>query len=128
METLRIHPAVGIARVGNSDEYVVAPETIAGSPTAAGSKLAGGLPISAGTEGEPVRSSDLRDTSGVLRRQAARFRVFAYPEVKEEAWPRGDGVEVNVGSSVGGRTVADIIWTVHVANTKANTFALTESG
>jgi L-Lysine epsilon oxidase N-terminal/L-lysine epsilon oxidase C-terminal domain/Iron-containing redox enzyme len=128
VETLRIHPAVGIARVGNSEEYVIAPETMAGSPVASGSTLTGGLPIRAGTEGEFVRSSDLRDASGALKRQAARFRIFAYPECAEEAWPRGDGVEVNVGSSVGGRTVADIIWTVHVANKKANTFVLTETG
>jgi hypothetical protein len=128
METLRIHPAVGIARVGNSEEYVIAPETMAGSPVASGSTLTGGLPIRAGTEDEPVRSSDLRDASGALKRQAARFRIFAYPERPKEVWPRGDGVEVNVGSNVGGRTVADIIWTVHVANKKANTFVLTETG
>lgn len=128
MDTLRIHPSVGIARVGNSAQYVIAPETMAGSPVGGGSPLTGGLPIRAGTESEPVRSGDLRDGDGALKRHAARFRIFAYPERAQEAWPRGDGVEVNVGDSVGGRTVADIIWTVHVANKKANCFVLTESG
>ena len=28
----RIHPAIGIARVGNSEEYVIGPETLAGMP------------------------------------------------------------------------------------------------
>lgn len=124
----RIHPAIGIARVGNSEEYVIAPETMAGSPVASGSTLTGGLPIRADTESEPVRSNDLRDASGALKRHAARFRIFAYPAIAEETWPRGDGVEVSIGSSVDGRTVADIIWTVHVANKKANWFVLTESG
>lgn len=128
METFRVHPAVGIARVGNSDEYVIAPESMAGSPYADGSPLTGGLPIRAGTESEPVRDSDLRDASGALKRHGARFRIFAYPERDGEVWPRGDGVEVGIGATVGDRTVADIIWTVHVANKKANTFVLTESG
>ncbi|HWT12637.1 MAG TPA: LodA/GoxA family CTQ-dependent oxidase [Allosphingosinicella sp.] len=128
METFRIHPAVGIARVGNSSEYVIAPETMAGAPISPGSTLTGGLPIRAGTEDEPVRSGDVRDSAGALKRHAARFRIFAYPETAEEVWPRGDGVEVNIGSVVGGRTVADIVWTVHVANKKANAFVLSESG
>ena len=76
MTTFRIHPAIGIARVGNSDDYVIAPETMAGSPATAGTRLIGGLPIRRGTESEPIRSSDLRDASGALKRHAARFRLF----------------------------------------------------
>jgi len=128
MESFRIHPTVGIARVGNSKEYVIAPETMAGSPVPGGSPLTGGLPIRAGSENEPVRSSDLRDALGALKRQAARFRIFVYPDAAVEAWPRGDGVEVNIGSDIGGRTIADIIWTVHVANKNANAFVPTETG
>src|SRR5687767_7490651 len=99
METFRIHPAVGIARVGNSEEYVIAPETMAGSPSpiAHNPALTGGLPIREGTESDPVRSSDLRDDSGALKRHAARFRIFAYPELAEETWPRGDGKEISIG-------------------------------
>jgi hypothetical protein len=51
MDIFRIHPAIGIARVGNSDEYVVAPETMAGSPDSGNPNLTGGLPIRAGTLG-----------------------------------------------------------------------------
>jgi hypothetical protein len=72
-----------------------------------------------------VRSTDLRDGAGALKRHAARFRIFAYPDgTTPESWPRGDGVEVKIGDLIGGRTVANIIWTVHVANKKANTFYL----
>ncbi len=122
----RVHPAVGIARVGNSDEHVIAPETMAGAADAAGSSLTGGLPIRANTLADVVRSSDLRDAQGALKKQAARFRVFAYPNTGEEAWPRGDGAEVTIGTQIDGRTVQDILWTVHVANKKANTFVLAE--
>lgn len=127
-DSFRIHPAVGIARVGNSEAYVIAPETMAGSPAGDGSGLTGGLPIKAGTEAETVRSGDLRDEFGALKRQAARFRVFHYPARDEESWPRGDGVEITIGSTVEGRKVKDIIWTAHVANKKANTFVLVEDG
>ena len=75
MDSFRIHPAIGVARVGNSEEYVIAPETMAGSPMPGRAPLTGGLPIRAGTDAEPVRSSDLRDASGALKRQAARFRA-----------------------------------------------------
>src|SRR5215813_9079976 len=51
-----IHPAIGIARVGNSpDEYYFGPE------------IPGGLPIA---------PDGYKDASGAMKRQAARFRVF----------------------------------------------------
>ena len=128
MDVFRIHPAIGVARVGNSDEFVIAPETMAGSQVEGWQNLTGGLPVKAGSEDEPVRSSDLRDARQALKRHAARFRIFAYPNGKAETWPRGDGAEVTIGANVGGKVVKDIIWTVHVANKKANTFVLKETG
>lgn len=51
-----IHPAIGIARVGNSpDEYYFGPE------------IPGGLPIA---------PHGYKDASGAMKRQAARFRIF----------------------------------------------------
>ena len=126
MDVFRIHPAVGIARIGNSEDFIIAPETMAGSPET--NKLMGGLPIRAGTLSDPVRSGDLRDAHGALKRQAARFRIFKYSGLAGESWPRGDGSEVTIGAHVGGKIVKDIIWTVHVANKKANTFVLVEDG
>lgn len=129
VDSFRIHPAIGIARVGNSEDYLISPESMAGTPVGPGAALTGGLPIVPGTEDQPVRSSDLRDPAGALKRQAARFRIFAYPAGDgSEAYPRGDGVEIAIGSNVGGRIVADIFWTVHVANKKANQFVLSEGG
>lgn len=118
---LRIHPAVGIARVGNSDEYYLAPETIAALPAVGGSEArTGGLPIRPGRERETIRSSELRDAEGRFKRQAARFRIYQYPAAQREAWPAQDGEEVVIGSRVAGRVVVDIVWVVHVANKKAN--------
>jgi len=52
-----IHPAIGIARMGNSEEFFVGPEVV-----------------------HPERhpADFYRDGSGALRRQAARFRVYGY--------------------------------------------------
>jgi L-Lysine epsilon oxidase N-terminal/L-lysine epsilon oxidase C-terminal domain len=52
-----IHPAIGVARVGNSDEYFVGPE----------------IPYSAAPP-----AGGYRDAEGRLKRQAARFRVYGY--------------------------------------------------
>lgn len=53
----RIHPAIGIARVGNSDEFFIGPEL--SGPTA---PPPGGY----------------KDSKGRLKRQAAQFRVYGY--------------------------------------------------
>ena len=53
----RIHPAIGIARIGNSDEYFIGPEVP--HPT-------------------PPPPSGYRDASGRLKRQAAMFRIYGY--------------------------------------------------
>lgn len=52
-----IHPAIGVARVGPSDEYYIGPE-VPDSP--------------------PAQPGEHRDATGALKRQAARFRIFGY--------------------------------------------------
>jgi hypothetical protein len=121
----RVHPAFGIARVGNSQEFYLGPETMAGLPVP-GSETTGGLPIRAGTEKETITSRELRDRTGAMKRQAARFRVFRYPKHGKESYPTGEGEEVQIGSVIDGRTVKDIIWTVHLANKKANSYVLND--
>ncbi|KVG87083.1 hypothetical protein WJ36_32840 [Burkholderia ubonensis] len=126
IQKLRIHPAIGIARVGNSEEYYIAPETSAGLPTS-GQSVTGGLPIKPDTESTTITSKDLRDAQGRLKRQAARFRIVLYEENNSqfEKYPlrtvtgTGAGTEIKIGSPFNGRTVTDIVWTVHLANKKA---------
>jgi hypothetical protein len=89
----RIHPAIGIARVGNSpDKFFLGPERP-------------GVP--AGPEGGYKDNGDaIKGISPRVKRQAARFRIFAFDN---EDHPLG---EVTSDS-------ADISWTVHLANKKA---------
>jgi hypothetical protein len=104
----KIHPAIGVARIGTSSQFYIAPES------------GGALPTDPQT-GQPVTS--FRDTDGNLLKQAQRFRVFAYDDTN----PNDPGTEVAAGS--GG--VAAIEWTVYLANKKACWFEfeqLTGSG
>jgi hypothetical protein len=123
----RIHPAIGIARVGNSEEYYLGPETAAGLPLPGqpDNPARGGLPINPDTDAT-ITSKDLRDANGAFKRQAARFRIFQYQGDNFGSYPVGQGTEIAIGSTVNGKTVKDIIWTVHVANKKANTYVLVE--
>jgi len=57
---VRIHPGIGVARVGNSDKgYYIGPEVMSPEMTEFGAT---------------------RDVSGSLKRQVARFRVYGYDE------------------------------------------------
>jgi hypothetical protein len=120
--TYKIHPAIGTARVGNSAEYYLAPET------------PGGLPLDR-TTGKPIYSGPgvppqniFHDASGALKKQAARFKVYAY----DNANPDDSGTRVQVGiTKVNGKTVTGIEWTVYLANKKTSWFQfvqLTGSG
>ena len=95
IEALRVYPPLGIARVGNAMEenaYVIGPEVIGGSPM---------LP-----DGTPARLvGDFRTDSGGIKRQAARFRIYAH--LKD-----GSVAEVTAAS-------ARIEWRVAIANLKA---------
>ncbi len=61
--TFRIHPAIGVARVGNSEEFYLAPETMAGRPVPGGGPMTGGLPIKPGTEAETIRTHTRRPSA-----------------------------------------------------------------
>jgi hypothetical protein len=52
-----IHPAIGVARMGNSDAWYIGPEV---------------------TEPPPVPPRGMHDDKGALKRQAALFRVYGY--------------------------------------------------
>jgi len=83
--TYKIHPAIGIARVGNSpDGYFVGPERVGERPHPAGG---------------------FKDAQCRVKRQAARFRVFAHHD---------DGSSQELTDAD-----AEIVWTVHLANSKA---------
>jgi hypothetical protein len=92
----KIHPAIGVARVGDSkDDYYLGPE------------VAKGLPQER-TGGDVTR---FRDKDGAIRRQAARFQIHTF----DPSNPTAPGKRVQPGQD----GVVDIEWTVHVANKKA---------
>lgn len=128
----RIHPAIGIARVGNSEEFYLGPETMAGMEGENAGDPMGGLPIKPDQETQTITSDDIRDTEGRLKRQAARFKIYGYSNDAIKSYPSGAGEEIKVGSeiSVNGvtKTVKSILWQVHLANKKANSWIEPEQG
>jgi hypothetical protein len=106
----RIHPGIGIARLGNSpDSFYIAPQEPAG------------LPIECDADGTPTPTQpatfSFKDDEGRIRRQAARFEVWVYDEASPNGRPlkRNDYVE---GGGNAGKLV-DIQWRVWLANKKA---------
>ncbi|MGE3311385.1 MAG: LodA/GoxA family CTQ-dependent oxidase [Limisphaerales bacterium] len=130
--TLKIHPAIGIARLGNSpDGFYLAPRGEGDLPTACdGDGIRERTP-----EGAEVAVRKFVDSNGRVLRQAARFQVFVY----DDQDPRGR--EIRLGdtlrfSALGdGRitgqeftgTVKDIGWTVYLANKKAAWYQFRET-
>jgi L-Lysine epsilon oxidase N-terminal/L-lysine epsilon oxidase C-terminal domain len=97
--TYRIHPAIGIARVGDSpDDYFIGPE-------------APGVPPSLNKpDALPSPHATYKDPQGRIKRQGARFRVYEYTHDN-----------ANVLEHVREITSAEaqIDWQVHLANRKA---------
>jgi hypothetical protein len=94
----RIHPSIGVLRVGDSEEFYLAPEA------------PGRLPVL--VDGGPFTPADFRDADGRLRRQGERFEIFGY----DDADPLVPPVPVRPGAN----GVDRIEWTVHLANKKAS--------
>ncbi len=100
--SIKVSPGIGIGRVGNSDEYFIGPETpgVVPSPTTTG----------------PNGTTTYKDSTGAIKPQAQRFRVYGYDS---------DGNclgEITNGTSVNGDTVT-IDWQTHVTNMKAANYA-----
>lgn len=95
----RIHPAIGVARLGNSlDEYFVGPE----SP--------GVVPPLVAADALPDRNATRRDAQGRIKRQGQRFRIFEH--TLDDAGDVTNSREITLDD-------ADITWVVHLANRKA---------
>jgi hypothetical protein len=113
--TYKIHPGIGIARLGNSDtEFYIAPETPAGLPQGCD---ANGNPRYRADGITPVLVTTFRDAEGRIKRQAARFQVFVYDDESPEGRPLKIGDRIEGGGNHG--TLIEIQWQVYVANKKA---------
>ncbi len=115
LPTYKIHPGIGIARLGDSPaEFYISPE----KPAA--------LPIACDIDGNPALSPDgmteltvtkFKDAAGRIKRQAARFQIYIYDDDSPEGRPLKLGDLVQGGGNEG--TLVDIEWRVHLANKKA---------
>lgn len=114
----KIHPAIGIARLGDSpDQIMLAPE---------GWRE---LPIDANSDGTPVvkdgkeqHTNQMRDAHGKVKRQGARFQVFAYQPGQAPAEVQ-IGQELTVLREKAGQVMQgkllDIAFDVYLANKKS---------
>lgn len=110
----RIHPGIGIARLGNSpDAFCISPEEPAALPIECDEK--GNAVIS--SDGQPVRIEKFKDKEGRIKRQAARFQIYVYDEQSPEGRPLKLGDHVEGGGNAG--KLVNIYWRVYLANKKA---------
>ncbi|HYR11878.1 MAG TPA: LodA/GoxA family CTQ-dependent oxidase [Longimicrobium sp.] len=89
-----IHPAIGVARMGNSQhDFYVGPEV---------------------TEPLPQPPGFMHDASGALKREAARFRVYGYDAAGKvvRELTAGDGVEVRWTVHVANHKAAWYQWRI----------------
>ena len=113
--TYRIHPAIGIARLGDSPaEFLISPETPAARPIACDSE---GNPALSPDGRQEVTAATFKDAEGRIKRQAARFQIYVYDDDCPEGRPLRLGDRVEGGGNAG--TLVDIQWRVYVANKKA---------
>lgn len=110
----KIHPAIGIARLGNSPtDFYISPETT------------GGLPIACDASGNTTKDSSghektvssFKDAHGLIKRQAARFRIYVYDDKHPEGRELKIGDEI-IGNATRGKLV-DVKWTAYLANKKS---------
>ena len=95
----RIHPAIGIARVGDSpDDYFIGPEAPGISPTLKK------------PDDQSAQPGTYKDGQQRIKRQGARFRIYEYTE-------DAAGVVTKVREIT--LAEAQIEWEVHLANRKA---------
>lgn len=103
--TYEIEPSIGVARVGDAEQFYLSPETIGGRPIEC--DRYGNTVL--GSNGMPAPVDRYKDDEMRVKRQGARFRVMRYTDAAK----RTGGTEITL------RDVANIEWTVHVANKKA---------
>jgi hypothetical protein len=116
----KIHPAIGIARLGDSPHsFYLAPEQVAQLPIDC--DLDGNAILSPDGHEQPI--SNFKDDKQRVRRQGARFRVYAYDDNGQSGQEVQIGQKIQMTNPKTGQLitgeVADIEWTVYLANKKA---------
>src|SRR4051794_12366865 len=111
----RIHPGVGVARLGNSPySFYIGPEQPAALPIECDSL---GNPLYSPNGESELQTTKFKDDEGRIRRQAARFQVWVYDDQSPEGRPLNIGDHIEGGGNAG--TLVEIQWRVWLANKKA---------
>lgn len=106
---IRVHPGMGMARLGNSGE--AAPQLVAGENFFIGPEAPGVVVDPGGSAGPGPDQGTYRDANMGLKRQAQRFRIYGYD------------ADDNVVAELTSANTAHISWQVHVQNMKAANYA-----
>ena len=82
MSTFKIHPSIGIARLGNSDDFYLAPEQPGVLPMECDQD---GIEMTH-EDGQPQRVEHFKDQDDLskVKRQAARFKVYHYGDDNDQ--------------------------------------------
>ena len=113
--TYRIHPGVGIARLGNSPEaFCISPEQPAALPIECDRR---GNPMMTPDGKTEIRVTSFKDGKGRMKRQAARFQIWVYDEKSPEGRTLKLGDHIEGGGNAG--TLVDIQWRVYLGNKKS---------
>lgn len=113
----RIHPGIGLARLGNSpDQFLIAAEKPAALPLDCDAD-GNSLPLGA-DYGDEQPATRFKDEEGRIKRQAARFGVWVYDDENPTGRPLKIGDAIFGGGNHG--TLIDIQWRVHLANKKSS--------
>ena len=114
-QTYRIHPAIGIARLGDSPyKFCISPEKPAALPIECDVQ---GNPVISSETGEEATVTEFKDPEGRIKRQAARFQIYVYDDEHPEGRPLRIGDEIEGGGNAG--KLVDIQWRVYLANKKS---------
>jgi L-Lysine epsilon oxidase N-terminal/L-lysine epsilon oxidase C-terminal domain len=107
----KIHPAIGIARVGDHrDSFFIGPELSYSAELSGASQINGASPVEL-DENDNDAAFTTYKKDGHIRRQGARFRIFAYD--------RADGGTLTNPREVKSSANVEITWTVELCNRKA---------
>ena len=80
----RVHPAINFARVGNSDEYYIAPEPVAGELVNKHTCSYRRFYMQLGTVDTHTKADDLRGTNAEVKEQPAKFIIMLYYVIQQD--------------------------------------------
>jgi DNA-binding beta-propeller fold protein YncE len=107
----KVHPSIGVARLGNSDDFYLSPLDIGARPIEWDSRTNNEKFVA----GKLQYVSKFKDDKGQIKKQAARFKIYRYDNQN----PKGKEVSID-------DEFDKVVWTVHLANKKGAWYEFSE--